>query len=210
MSGIRRRTALVAAAGAPFALAGEALTAGTAEARSASGVEALERLLAIERRLESTYEAALERGALAERPRRAPARSRARARASAGAGARRGGRRAPVASVPPPGLRRALDRGGAELARFALALEAEAVGAYADALATLDEPGLRQPLGSIMACEGQHLVSAAPRRRRSSCRAPSRGGRVERPGAARVAGRRLPKDRPLADRRPTDLRPITE
>ena len=60
--------------------------------------------------------------------------------------------------MPSPALNRALARGGAAFLRYALALEEEAVAAYADALASLRDPDLLQPLGSIMGSEGQHLV----------------------------------------------------
>jgi rubrerythrin len=38
-------------------------------------------------------------------------------------------------------------------------MEAEALAAYIDAAATVREPRLRQPLGSIMACEAAHGVA---------------------------------------------------
>ena len=61
--------------------------------------------------------------------------------------------------MPSPELNRALARGGATFLRYALALEGEAVAAYADAVAQLRDPELLQPLGAIMAGEGQHLVA---------------------------------------------------
>ena len=64
-----------------------------------------------------------------------------------------------MATVPSPELNRALARGGESFLRYALALEGEAVAAYADALAQLRDPELLQPLGAIMAGEGQHLVA---------------------------------------------------
>ena len=44
-------------------------------------------------------------------------------------------------------------------ARYALDLEAEAVAAYGEAAAAIRNPRLRQPLGSIMACEAAHEVA---------------------------------------------------
>ena len=60
--------------------------------------------------------------------------------------------------MPSPALNRALASGGRAFLRYALALEEEAVAAYADALTSLRDPDLLQPLGSIMGSEGQHLV----------------------------------------------------
>jgi hypothetical protein len=153
VTGIGRRGALVVAAGAPVALAGW-----VASARAASDVERLERLLSIERHLESTYDAAIRRGALeprlAERLRdHEREHSRALDRVLAGEDRR------PLASVPRPGLGVALAGGERAFARYALELESEAVAAYVDALATLRDAALLQPLGSILACEGQHLVA---------------------------------------------------
>ena len=48
--------------------------------------------------------------------------------------------------------------GGRAFGAFALALENRLIRAYYDAMPRL-RPGLRQPLGSIMACEAQHLVA---------------------------------------------------
>jgi rubrerythrin len=119
--------------------------------------ELLEELLALEQRLVSIYEAGLRRdavdAALAEtllEQEREHIRALERALA--------GGRRNPRASVPPPALGGAL-RSREEFARFALGMEAEAVAAYIDAAATVRDPGLRQPLGSIMACEAAHEVA---------------------------------------------------
>jgi rubrerythrin len=44
-------------------------------------------------------------------------------------------------------------------ARYARELEAQAVATYAEAAATIRNPRLRQPLGSIMACEAAHEVA---------------------------------------------------
>lgn len=123
-----------------------------------SDVELLEDLLALEHRLVSAYEAALRRaviepelgGALRDQER---AHVRALERALAGAG-----RRNPRASVPAPELGAVL-RDRDAFARFALDLEDEAVAAYARTAAAIRNPRLRQPLGSIMACEAAHGVA---------------------------------------------------
>jgi hypothetical protein len=62
-----------------------------------------------------------------------------------------GGRRPPPPSAPrsPPS--------GRAFGPFAIELENRLLAAYYDAMPGL-RGGLRQPLGSIMACEGQHLV----------------------------------------------------
>jgi hypothetical protein len=119
--------------------------------------ELLEELLGVENRLVSMYEAGLRRDAidpelaevlLAQEREHAAALERALA----------GRPRNPRASVPPPALGGAL-RSRETFARFALEMEAEALAAYIDAAATVREPRLRQPLGSIMACEAAHTVS---------------------------------------------------
>ena len=123
-----------------------------------SDVELLEDLLALEHRLLSAYEAALRRavigpelgGALRDQER-----EHVRALEQALAG---GGRRNPQASVPPPELGAVL-RDRDAFARFALDLEDEAVAAYAQTAAAIRNPRLRQPLGSIMACEAAHGVA---------------------------------------------------
>ena len=67
-------------------------------------------------------------------------------------------RRNPRASVPQFELTAAL-RSRGSFARFALDLEARALTSYADAAASMRNPRLRQPLGSIMACEAAHEVA---------------------------------------------------
>jgi hypothetical protein len=122
-----------------------------------SDTELLEDLLALEHRLLSAYEAALRRaviepelgGALRDQER---AHVRALEQALAGAG-----RRNPRASVPPE--LGAILRDRDAFARFALDLEDEAVAAYAQTAAAIRNPRLRQPLGSIMACEAAHGVA---------------------------------------------------
>jgi rubrerythrin len=123
-----------------------------------SDVEVLEDLLALETRLLSAYEAALRRDAIGValgEMLRDHEREHARAIEQA---LRHAGRRAPRASVPSPELAAAL-RSPASFARFALDLEVEAVASYAEAAAAIRNPRLRQPLGSIMACEAAHEVA---------------------------------------------------
>lgn len=117
----------------------------------------LEELLATESRLIAIYEAAIRRDAIdAGLGERLLAQEREHAR---GIERALGGRsRNPVASVPPPALGAAL-RSREAFARFALDMETEATASYAAAAATLRNPKLRQPLGSIMACEAAHEVA---------------------------------------------------
>jgi Ferritin-like domain len=123
----------------------------------ASDVELLEMLLGVEARQVAAYEAALRRDAID------PALGEellGHEREHAAALERRLGtaERNPRASVPSPELTGAL-RSREEFARFALELEAEAVSAYAKAAASMSDARLRQPLGSIMACEAAHRVA---------------------------------------------------
>jgi len=123
-----------------------------------SDVDLLEDLLALEHRLQSAYEAALRRAAIAPelgRALRDQEREHVQALEEALAGA---GPRNPRASVPAPELGAVL-RDRDAFARFALDLEDEAVAAYADTAAAIRDPRLRQPLGSIMACEAAHGVA---------------------------------------------------
>ena len=150
---IDRRAALAAAAGS-LALA----SAPAARAQRGSDRDTLERLLSLERRLESAYDAAARMGAL-DRRLAELLRDQEREHADGLQEALSGGPRTPVASVPSPELTRALARGGTTFLRYALALESEVVAAYADAVSQLRDPDLLQPLGAIMAGEGQHLVA---------------------------------------------------
>jgi len=122
-----------------------------------SDVEVLEGLLVTEQRLISAYEAGLRRDAidpaLAEGV-LAQEREHVRALQRTLGGADRN----PRATVPSPELTGAL-RSRSAFARFALRLEAEAVTAYAEAAASIRDAKLRQPLGSIMACEAAHGVA---------------------------------------------------
>lgn len=122
-----------------------------------SDVEVLEGLLAVEARQVAAYEAALRRGAIE------PALGEElleHEREHAAALERRLGtaERNPRATVPSSELTRAL-RSREEFARYALGLEAEAVTAYAEAAANMSDARVRQPLGSIMACEAAHRVA---------------------------------------------------
>jgi Ferritin-like domain len=122
-----------------------------------SDVEHLERLLAIEERLVAAYEAALRRDAidpglgellLGHEREHAAALRRALA----------GSERNPRASVPSAELTAAL-RSPSEFARYAARLERTAVDAYVAAAAAMRDERLRQPLGSILACEAAHGVA---------------------------------------------------
>ena len=123
-----------------------------------SDVDVLEDLLAIENRLVSVYEAALRRDAISValgEALRKHEQEHAGALEQALAGA---GRRNPRASVPPSELGAVL-RDRDAFARFSLDLEDEAVAAYTQTAAAIRNPRLRQPLGSIMACEAAHGVA---------------------------------------------------
>jgi Ferritin-like domain len=123
-----------------------------------SDVEILEELLALENRLAGAYEAALRREAIDAGLGELLLEQEREHIRGLGQALRTVGGRAPHASVPPPGLGPAL-RSRAGFARFALDLEAQAVAAYTTAAAEVARPGLRRPLGSIMACEAAHEVA---------------------------------------------------
>jgi hypothetical protein len=123
-----------------------------------SDLELLEDLLAREHRLLSAYEAALRREAIEPE---LGAWLRDHEREHVGAIQRTlaaRGRRNPRATVQPPELNAAL-RSRESFARYAIDLEGEAVAAYTEAAASIRDPGLRQPLGSIMACTAAHVVA---------------------------------------------------
>jgi Ferritin-like domain len=141
-------------------LAGGALLvlSSPARAQGRSDAELLEGLLALEGRLLSAYEGALRRGAiepdLGERLRdqeREHVRGLEQALEKTGGGS-------PQATVPEPELGRAL-RSRATFATYALELEQEAVTTYVEAASGIGRRELRQPLGSIMACEAAHVVA---------------------------------------------------
>jgi hypothetical protein len=129
-----------------------------ARAAQPSDVAQLERLLALEHRLEAAYETALSREAI-EPPLGETLlhHEREHVRGLAQVLRARGGR-APRAGVPPPRLGAALT-GPVPFARYAIGLEAETVAAYQEVLATLRDERLLQPLGSIMAAGAQHVVA---------------------------------------------------
>ena len=146
-----RRQLLGLAAGGSLALAQPA-------AAQTSDVDHLERLLALEQRLQSLYEAALQRDAIepglgetlleheSEHVRGLEMALRAR------------GRRTPRATAPPPQVGTAF-AGRPAFARFAADLETEAVGSYEQVLPILRSTRLLLPLGSIMASGAQHIVA---------------------------------------------------
>jgi hypothetical protein len=147
-----RRRVLLAAGATPLALTAAAAAA------PRSDLDILGRLLAGERRLESGYDAALRRGLLDERLALALRnQEREHARGLELSMAARG-RRPPPAPEPDPGLAASL-RSRDAFARYALALEGRAVRSYVDALASLGDARLLQPLGAIMASEAQHQVA---------------------------------------------------
>jgi Ferritin-like domain len=148
---VNRRHALALALGGALAMAGPA-------AAQTSDLDHLERLLALEQRLQSLYEAALERDAIDpalgetllehEREHVRGLEMALRAR----------GRRSPRATAPPPQVGTAFASRPA-FARFAAGLEAEAVGSYEDVLPVLRSTRLLLPLGSIMGSGAQHVVA---------------------------------------------------
>jgi hypothetical protein len=141
-------------------LAGGALLAlpVAAQARARSDADTLGELLALESRLVSAYEAALRRdvidaglGELLRDQEREHVRGVQQALDTLGGGS-------PKASVPDAELGRAL-RGWRTFSAYALELERAATAAYADAASGIARVGLRQPLGSILACEAAHQVA---------------------------------------------------
>jgi rubrerythrin len=120
--------------------------------------ELLEDLLAHEHRLLSAYGAALRRDAVeAELGVWLRDHEREHVRAIQQTLAARGERN-PRATAPPPELNAAL-RSRESFARYAMELEGQTVDAYSSAVAAIRDPGLRQPLGSIMACTAAHAVA---------------------------------------------------
>ncbi len=130
----------------------------SASAQQRTDAEIIEELLVLEGRLIEAYEAALRREAieagLGETLRdqeREHVRGLEQALAEAGGGS-------PSATVPSPDLATSL-RSPRAFAAYALRLEREATAAYIDAASSVRREGLRQPLGSIMACEAAHQVA---------------------------------------------------
>ena len=124
---------------------------------SRSDADRLEVLLLREQRLLSMYEAGLRRGAI-EAGLGETLRDHEREHVRALEQALEPARRNPRASVPPVGLPGQFSRPEV-FARAAMALEARAVTLFPDALAAVEDPQLRQPLGSIMACGSAHVVA---------------------------------------------------
>lgn len=148
-----RRQALAAAAA--FAIV---LRRPAAAAAQLPDLEQLERLLALEQRLEAAYRTALARDAIDRKlGETLLGHEREHVRGLGGALAARG-RRAPRATAPPPRLGAAL-ASRAAFARYAMELEAETVSAYQEVLATFGDDRLLQPLGSIMTAGAQHEVA---------------------------------------------------
>jgi Ferritin-like domain len=148
---LSRRKAIVLAAGAVLARPASA-------AAQTSDVDQLERLLALEQRLQSLYETALERDAVEPQlGETLLAHEREHIRGLEMA-LRARGRRSPRATVPPPQVGTAFASRPA-FARFAIDVETETVGAYQEALATLRSTRLLLPLGSIMSSGAQHVVA---------------------------------------------------
>mgnify|MGYP003287928234 CR=1 FL=1 len=147
-----RRGLVLAAGAAPLALAAVATAAPKPD------LDVLERLLTRERRLEAAYEAALRRGALSEPLARALRdQEREHARGIEMSLTARG-RRAPGPPEPDRALAASL-RSREAFARYALGLEDRAVRAYVDALSSLRDTRVLQPLGAILASEAQHQVA---------------------------------------------------
>jgi rubrerythrin len=120
--------------------------------------ERLEDLLAHENRLLSAYEAALRRDAIeATLGEMLRTHEREHVRALDQTLEKRGSRN-PRATVPLPELNAAI-RSKESFARFAIDLERRTVAAYTEVVARIGDSGLRQPLGSIMACGAAHVVA---------------------------------------------------
>jgi hypothetical protein len=147
---VTRRQIVAAAVGAAAVPAGPA-------AAQATGTDGLERLLALEHRLESAYGAALDQGVIDPVLGRSLSGQEREHVRGVEVALETLGRRPPRPRVTPP--RRAALAGRPAFARFALELETEAVAGYVEVLGGLDAPGLLQPLGSIMTSAAQHQVA---------------------------------------------------
>jgi hypothetical protein len=121
-----------------------------------SDADLLTGLLSRERRLVTAYEAALRRDAIdASLGETLLAHERAHVAALERTLAGRGD---PTATVPSPDLTASL-RDRRSFATYALQLEDETIAAYVDGVPRIRDAKLRQPLGSIMACGGAHVVA---------------------------------------------------
>jgi rubrerythrin len=122
-------------------------------------VEVVAALLQLERDAVRIYEAAQGRvdGALGRLTRRILDQERAHARGLARSLRRLGESPPSEPGAQIPGLEGALARGPRAFAGFASRHEADIVAAYLQALERLRRPGLRSPVASILANEGQHL-----------------------------------------------------
>jgi hypothetical protein len=147
-----RRGALVLALGGGLAFARPAA------AQAPTDVEQLERLLALEHRLLSAYEAALERDAIEPRLGETLLEHERDHVRGLELTLRGRGRASPRATVPPPRQGAALE-GRDAFARFAIGLETETVDAYREVLTTFRNDRLLLPLGSIMSSGAQHVVA---------------------------------------------------
>lgn len=147
---VTRRQIVAAAVGAAAARAAPARA-------EATGADGLERLLALEHRLESAYRAALDRGVIDPALGQSLSGQEREHVRGVEVALETLGRRPSRPSVRPP--RRAALAGRLAFARFALELETETVAGYVEVLAGLDAPGLLQPLGSIMTSGAQHQVA---------------------------------------------------
>lgn len=138
-------------------MAAGGLGAGSAYAQTGEAGQ-LEGLLALERRLEAAYGAALSRDAIDPAlGRRLLQHEREHVRGLALSLETLNRRPGDAGAAPPPPATVLGDR--RSFARFALRLEEQAVTAYVRVLATLAAPDLLQPLGSIMASGAQHQVA---------------------------------------------------
>jgi Ferritin-like domain len=139
-----------------LAIGGALVLARPAAAQAPADAEQLERLLSLELRLQSAYEAALERDAI--EPRLGETLLEHEREHVRGLELAMRGRRSPRATAPPRELGSAL-RSRPAFARFAIGLETETVDAYREVLATFRNDRLLLPLGSIMTSAAQHVVA---------------------------------------------------
>jgi hypothetical protein len=146
-----RRELLAGAASVALALAHPATAA------AASDVEQVERLLALEGRLEAAYRMALERDAI-DRALGQTLLAHERAHIRGLEQVLGGAERRPQATVPPPGAGAAF-AGRHAFARYALELEGRTVAAYEEVLAGYRNERLLGALAAIMTADAQHEVA---------------------------------------------------